>query len=964
MLDECYVLIPCTTLEDFPKQTTDELAKGLLAAWTAPWHPAWLAARGKLPQWFRADTVPPILANTTLVIPEASRKRLPSRLEPETAAAENCVSIFATDRSGFVAQLLQRLVNDVQSTTANGSASVPSPINIDVDFLAANRFDCDSGERPIGPDDFYALAYTWLQIQLMTRRLRYTSNLDEIYFAGRVITAAKALVQGNGDEAVSALHEAFDCLAEERDHYFSSDPHLVDLTLLAPTTLGQSLGRELDRVGQTAEPPINFLLDTTIAAEVMAAQSEPCVRLKSLIDQDVVGIAGGGPAADVNLHHMTAAEAEAEVRAGRDRLLRMIGDRCSVYARLVGETPGDIGPMLAQSGFRGAIPIDLAAGSGWKEESKLIWQSGNADLDALVARPIDASQSVGFLSLAADLGQSIDSGEIATALLVHWPDAHSDAYRDLRRAASWGLALGKFWKIDDYFRDGERPFHHYRGRADEGAGNWLTRAVENSTTNPLSSAATAYTNLVVDESAAAVLAMAAMVSPPSAATPLAATTPQARLAEATGRLCVALGGKTIADQATDADSGVTDRPAEKRLLVNPHTISLRTAAVMTGGPPKNDSLLRPQIFSWTATQRNRCDATIDIAGGGFVFLDGSHRAPARSWFKRKRRIATATHLSNEFMEVEISPTTGGILGVYSGQGRGNRFSCRLHFADPTSTADDFEPMIVDSVTVLHSDDAVGIIRSTGRLVGPQGKPVAKFQVDYRLRRGSRWLDVTTELKTDEQLELTSDPWQSYIAWRSAFSTDNSATQAPLRDMLHRVGSGKRIDSPGGLLVDEVDKQTLIFTAGRPAHRKVGDRFIDSLLVVRGEQARRFSTSLGFDVKSPLQALRAAIAPPVQIPIAGVPKTSVGWLVNCSTADVLVTDMQVQSQSPLVVSMLVITGQSESRKAKLRFCRDVVAAERETGNPHMPRQAVTHEGDRVDLALAGHEAVRLHVTLGG
>jgi len=941
MLDECYVLIPCTTLEDFPKQTTDDLAKGLLAAWTAPWHPAWIAARGKLPQWFRADTVPPILTNATLLVPEAARKRLPSRFEADTAAAENCRSMFAPDRASFVTQLLQRLAGDGQT---------PSDL------------PCDSGERPIGPDDFYALGYTWLQVQLMTRRLRYTSNLDEIYFAARVIAAAKSLVQGNGDEAVTALHEAFDCLAEERDHYFSSDPHLVDLTLLASTTLGQSLGRELDRVGKTAEPPVNFLLDTPIAVEVTTSQCEPCKRLNSLIDQDAVGIAGGGPAAGVNLHHMTAAAAEVEVRAGRDRLIRLIGDRCSVYARPAGETPGDIGPVLAESGFRGAIPIDLAAGSGWKEESKLIWQSGNCDLDALVARPIDASQSVGFLSLAADLGQSIDSGEIATALLVHWPDAHSDAYRDLRRAASWGLALGKFWKIDDYFRDGERPFHHYRGRADEGAGNWLIRAVENQVANPLSSAADGFRHQVVDESAAAVLGMAAMVSPRAAATPLRASTPADRLAEATQRLCVALGGKPLESPAGATSGNDESQPVAKRLIVNPHAISLRTPATMTGGPSKNDPLIRPQIFSWTATGRSRCDATIDIAGGGFVFLDGSHRPPARSWFKRKRRIATATHLSNEFMEVEISPVTGGILGVYSGQARGNRFSSRLHFADESTAADDSEQMIAQGVEVIRGDDAVGIIQATGRLVGGQGKPVATFKIIYRLNRGSRWLDVTTDLQPDPALDLGNDPWQSYLAWRSAVSTDTSSTQAPLRDRLHRVGSGKRIDSPGGLLIDEVDKQTLIFTDGRPAHRKIGDRFIDSLLLVRGEQQRQFSMSLGFDVKAPLQALRAAISPPAQIPIAELPKTSVGWLMNCSTPDIVVSDLKVQSDSPLSLSMLVITGCSDSRKVKLRFCRDLVSAERETGNPHLPRQAVTHEGDRVDLSLAGHEAVRLHVTL--
>src|SRR5690606_20241323 len=164
--------------------------------------------------------------------------------------------------------------------------------------------------------------------------------------------------------------------------------------------------------------------------------------------------------------------------------------------------------------------IDLAAGTGWREESKLIGQSGPPALDVLVARPIDASQAHGFLSLGPDLGQSIDSGEIATALLVHWPDSQSDAYRDLKRAASWGLALGRFWKIDDYFRDGERPFHHYRGRADQGAANWLRRCVDAGLANPLSSAAAAYRDAIVAEAAGVIETMATMVAPDRAAAPL------------------------------------------------------------------------------------------------------------------------------------------------------------------------------------------------------------------------------------------------------------------------------------------------------------------------------------------------------------------------------------------------------------------------------------------------------------
>ncbi len=943
MFDECIVLIPCNTLEDFPKKLAEEHACGLLGGWTAAWHPQWLAGSGKLPQWARADTVPPVLQRSVLLVPEVSRKRLPSRFASDTQAAEGCEVIYGTSRPDFLTQLQSRY----------GLES------------AAMQIECPGPERTLCPGDFFALGYAWLQVQLMTRRLRYTSNLDEIYFAGRAVAAATAFVQGDGESATAALHDAFDCLAEERDHYFSSDPHLVDLTLLAPTTLGGSLQRALQAVEQPAEPPVNFLIDPALAAEIAASESPACVRLKQLIDEQKVGVAGGGPQADVNLHHQSAAGAERAIATARQEMIQHLGARCDVYARSAGETPGDIGPLLARNGYIGAIPIDLAAGSGWREESKLIWQSGPPALDVLVARPIDASQAHGFLSLAPDLGQSIDSGEIATALLVHWPDSQSDAYLDLKRAASWGLVLGRFWKIDDYFRDGERPFHHYRGRADQGSANWLRRCIDAGVSDPLSSAAAAYRAAAHAEAAGVIEAMAGLISPVPAVTAsatAAADSPAAALADAAQRLCLALGGVPAKSQGGTAESG---GPTAKLLLVNPHAISLRTQVSLRGGLAGRNAAVQAQVFGWSPRAAGRCEATVDVPGGGFLFLDGSGRPPRRSWFKKRRRLAAGTRMSNEFMEVELSTINGGVSAVYSGSGRGNRYSLRLAYVSGQATDQDTgDRMVADSLEILRGDEAVGEVRSTGKLLGPGGQAVADFVIVYRLTRGSRWLEADVTLQPREAAELGSDPWRSYFAARSAVASDTSSLLVPLRDMLHRASSDKQIDCPGGLVIDEVDHQTLLYADGRPAHQRVGDRFIDSLLIVRGETQTRFKMSVGFDVREPLSALRAAACPPPSVALESVPSNPVGWLVACSTPDVLLSDFQIDPAQPLTMSLLVITTRGDSRKVKVRFCRDVVAAEREIGKPEAPYQPLTHQGDVVHVSMTGHEAVRLRVTLRG
>lgn len=955
MYDECLVLLPCSTLEDFPRQTSETYARGLLAAWTGAWHPRLLAAIGKLPQWGRADTLPPTLANRLLIVPEASQRRLPNHFDQQAAAAEGCRVLAENDRRRLVAAMAECFDQSPQDWSSQGGQ-----------------------ERPAA-DDFFALGYTWLQIQLMTRRLRYTSNLDELYFSGRVIAAARALVEDRREDAISGLHDAFDCLAEERDHYFSSDPHLVDLTLLAATTLDQSLAETLAGVDAADSPPINFLLDTSLISQVVEQAGDngsPSARLLALARAGRVGLAGGGPDETVNLHHQTVAEAERSILRARAAACQQLGLDLRVYARTSGETPGDAGPALARAGFRGAIPIDLAAGSGWRDESKLIWQSGDGgDLDALVAKPIDASGAAGLLALGPNLGQAIDSGEIATALLVHWPGQQSDTYADLRRAAGWGLALGRFWKLEEYFSEGERPFHHYRGRADEGAGDWLTRQVASGRPDPLSSAGRAYRRQVTSEAVAAIDAMTTIASGrlPDGTNVGHLDDAPAALEQAAGQLCVALGGELEAATHGQGSEPVAPR---QRFLVNPHSIGLRANVRMAGGPPAavlskigrrgSRSAGGPQLFAWTRGDGGHCDVAVDVAGGGFCFLDGSHPPPRRRWLQRRSRLAVGNRLVNEFMEVEISPDSGGVMGVYSGTQRGNRYSMRLAYCEPATTAQSdgqaTDRMVADSVRVGRSDEACGEIIARGRLVDAAGQPVASYETLYRLGRGSRWLETLTSLEPAPQLKLGEDPWQSYIAWRTAVAADATALGVPLRDRLHRLSGRRRIDAPAGLMIDEVDRQTLLDADGRPSYRRVGDRFVDALLVVRRERQQRFAMAVGFDVPAPLAALRGRAAPPPSTACRGGPATPAGWLVHCGTADVLLVDLRVESTGPLVLSMIVVATTSESRTAQLRFCRDVAGAEVRPENAVSTWNAATCQGDRVELPLAGHEAAALRVHL--
>ena len=126
-----------------------------------------------------------------------------------------------TSREEIVAAALAPLLTDPESRR-------PTP-TLDPDLAA----------------DFLALGYCYLQIELLTRQMRYSSNLDETYFKGTAVAAAVAAVEGNAELAREKLSACFSVLAEERDHYYPVDAFVLDLNLTAATTLGESLRAEL-----------------------------------------------------------------------------------------------------------------------------------------------------------------------------------------------------------------------------------------------------------------------------------------------------------------------------------------------------------------------------------------------------------------------------------------------------------------------------------------------------------------------------------------------------------------------------------------------------------------------------------------------------------------------------------------------------------------------------------------------
>lgn len=957
--DECSVLLPSATLEDFPSHAAEPDARGLLAAWSVLWHPLLIAGSQQLPSWYRADAPPTPDGPRLIIVPRLSQSILPSDFQRKCETNPDCKWVEGESR--------QQLAEAI-GLSSQEALDQTSPLEFE--------------GRSLAVEDFYAIGFLSLQIQIMTRRLRYTSNLDELHLQTKVLEAAEAFIARDAAKTAESLHDVFDALAEERDHYFTSDPHLIDLTLLTPSVLGKAIeGGWLEQFADEAcladedrgkqGTPRNVLIDGNVAKAIQDAGQDPGYqKFLDLLQQPAIGWAGGGaaerdssqpsaPAASC-LDAMTMAAARADLEQGLQLASDAIKQRPTVMGRLQGVTPADLVPTLAELGYQGVIPIDFVAGVGFGDESKVIASGSGAEIEALTAKPIDAASESAFLTLGARLGEAIDSGEVATGLFVHWPQSVCDSFSDFVRAATWCVALGKFWTLPDYFTDGEKPYHHGSlATLSSGSPTVVAQSIQGSSANQsLHAAAAGFAKRVQTET------------------------------QRTGRSVLSIAVPTLLDDADEslelADvacqamkaTPVEPSAATSALLFNPHAAARRDQLELGKGGPAKESY----IYAASASKEHagRCDVTVDVPAYGMSIVNATASLPRDGLLTKlkggKPGIVRGKALQNRFLVASIDPDTGGISGVFSAA-RGNRLSMQLAVGGGKSKESGGGTMVASQVKVLRSTQVVGEIQSKGTLRDDDHQDVAEFELVYRLRRGSRLLEIEgsfTPLKKGAEV-AAAQLWNDYVAMRVAVAGEAAVFRPLVRDKVH-TSNQRKLVAPLGVLIDEAEKQTLICSGGLPMHRKVGERFLDTILgfpVADQDGASAsvdFRVGLAFDAPAPIAVSRGFIAGSESIPVQlDSAKNQQAWLMHVSAPDVLVVDADVQRRrdGKLAARLLLVRSRSTTSKVNLQFAAHAMAAfvadqagiDRDLAE--LPED-VTCEDGVVSLTLGAHQCTDLVV----
>ncbi|MGA2031420.1 MAG: hypothetical protein ABSG68_04125 [Thermoguttaceae bacterium] len=476
--DHLTFLLPCRGLEELSLERSGDEAEQLLAAWSALWHPALICAARAMPRWAAADSPPQEPAGHLVLVPPCCEGLLPGAWPQTAAAAGACVLRNVRQRPEMVAAALGHLE--------------PPAVPIEPELVS----------------DFLALGFCHFVSEMVSFRLRYMSNLDQAAFEKELVAAADEAQKGGAQPARDHLHAAFDLLHNAREYYYPTQTRLLDLTLVASTTLGASLRTELGR-----PLPRNLLVSGEMIEEM--ARREPATLealAKALADNRASLV--GGEFSEYELPLLPPEAIRFQIRKGLAAYQRHLGTRPTIFGRRrFGMTPV-LPQILEQLGFVGALHATLDDGrfpAG--NQSRIRWEGIDGTMLETLARvPLDISRADAFLRLPQQSGGTLEGDSTSAFLLAHWPGRSSPWYDDLRRITAYTSVLGSFSTVADYFQQTGMGGQHAQHKADAYRSPYLKQAVAAGQADPISCWVRYFGRRAAAEAAQSLSTLAALVT--------------------------------------------------------------------------------------------------------------------------------------------------------------------------------------------------------------------------------------------------------------------------------------------------------------------------------------------------------------------------------------------------------------------------------------------------------------------
>ncbi|MFN7733478.1 MAG: hypothetical protein ACK5OB_16395, partial [Pirellula sp.] len=436
--------------DDAPRGIGSEAALDYHVAWTSLWDPRVLACLQFVPETWRVDAGGKELENALIVSSEVVRARMDTPSVERLAIGNSAlISTQHKPRQEVVQCLLAAIANRADEEVASDpAAEAPSHASIR-SIAGVPDAQCALLQS------FYAFGFMVAQVQIMARKLRYAFNLDWMIVSDQILQAANASIAGDAEQTDRWLAAAFDSLSQERDRYCSQHGNVIDLILVAETTLGASLQRQLE-----SDHPTSWFATTKTLEKWRDANPSAWQSLLGRVEQQSACLVGG--MRDELPHpYLVESSLYRSIQQGESDASRL---GIKPYATWMRMAPGiTVGiPEAARSfGFRGAIVAALGGGGlPDKEHAKIRWQStgDSPSLDCILGHVLDAADSEALLSLGTSMASQLDYHQVPTLVLAHWPARVSPIFEDLLIAMKRTPAIGKWIDADQYFASTSQPY--------------------------------------------------------------------------------------------------------------------------------------------------------------------------------------------------------------------------------------------------------------------------------------------------------------------------------------------------------------------------------------------------------------------------------------------------------------------------------------------------------------------------
>lgn len=880
------IVVPSYALEDLPTGVGHDTAADFLAAWTVGWDPRFLVALGVLPEWKRTDSSSLELENTLVVIPSWSRDKV-DQPQRERLTLGKCVILDSDHQSRAL------LAESIAKALRGEEVDIPS-------------------QDPLFLGDFYALGYAVLQVQIMARKLRYSWNLDWLAFSEQVLSAAKASLAGDAEETERWIQAAFDTVSQERDRYCSQQIHLLEVVLIAGSTLGESFSRQLQ-----SPQPIGLLANASLLRRLHDENQEAWKILCCKLEEGQWQLIGGYDE-DICSSFTSYWGIDHALGLGAESYRALGIHPPKVFSQFAPGWSNLYPDLLLSHGYQGAL---IHAWSGGvvpdKDSAKIRWQShseGDA-IDAVLGHVVDASNAETFVHFTNHLSKQLDYHHVPTLLLAHWPDQMSEAFSDLAAVMKRSPALGTLERIEKYFSTTNQPYssdtfqnRQFRipvtGEPPQLAKRqadtlvWHQRITRSAR---LRSLAWLWQNVapksITSDFAREIGTLEKKVHEEAYretlvqhAVPCLESGVVAEFEHAKHRLLEKIAGAGVATTERGDPNGY--------LIVNSSSHARRV--FLENLPGEIDPSSSSRIVG-AVTQAGRSHLVADLPPYGFVKVRAKNvensavaakpilsRASVFSKLTGKRSgIADSDWtLANEYLEVQIDPKKGHLRSVFVPNKRGSRMSGMAslvlgeHFGGKKWQEADFLPREKAELRLIENSTVRGVIESSGNTMVPGIGPM-KLLTRYTLWKGARWLDIDVECDGLHQHRFQ-------CVWRTAWANESATLSA------WQQGTKGKLSAPMQALVelveiDDIENKIYLATGGLSTHQRFEHRYLVTPLPHDGERCARFSLQLGMDWPRPLETSLDSIDPPlwtsVRLPSEGT--DSGAWLAQSNLPHVSV-----------------------------------------------------------------------------